>query len=233
MNHYFRRYANKVVRNIGITGERAKKIREDIVITLESKSIEQNERNPNQLMGSAESVAEEFRVNMNLPPKHYFEYISDYEMFGIPLIHINSKRNGMAKGIIAIGAFSVGVISVGGFSLGVFSIGGFSLGLLFAFGGGAIAPLGVAMGGLAIGHSLAIGGYATANSLAIGGFAKGQIAIGDEIEAVVGGYKTKGTGENVFNILKNKEAFFRSIKDTYPNLTFIKQWIIEKAVRYI
>lgn len=229
-NKDFVRYSNKVVRNIKANKRISKKIKEDIVITLENKAEELSIDNPYDLMGDPKKVAEEFRSNMDLPSKDYYEYISDKEIFGIPLIHINNKKNGFAKGIIAVGGVSIGVISFGGVSIGILSFGGFSLGLLFSLGGFSASPLGIAIGGFAAGYSLALGGFAYAKSLAIGGFAMGDIALGDEIKATVGGYKTSGVGEKVINILKDKEKVMPTIKQMYPNLSAIKLWIIDKCI---
>lgn len=228
-NNDFVGYSKKVVRHIGVNKRLSNKIREDIMMTLENKSEELRINDPYELMGNPKDVAEEFRVNMELPKKDYFEYISDKEIFGIPLIHINNKRNGVAKGIISIGAISFGVISLGGISFGIFSLGGFSLGLLLSLGGFSVSPLGIALGGFAAGYSLALGGFAKAKGLAIGGFASADIALGDTIKATVGAYKTSGVGENIFDIFTDgKEKLIPAIKDMYPNISKIKIWIIEK-----
>lgn len=227
----FIRYSNKVLRHIGANKKLSKKIKEDILLTLENKSEELRIYDPYELMGNPKDLAEEFRINLNLPRKDYFEYISDKEIFGIPLIHINNKINGVAKGIISMGAFSIGIFSLGGFSIGVFSLGGFSLGLLFSLGGFSVSLLGIAIGGLALAYNVAIGGAAFAKKLAIGGYASADIAIGDQIKAIVGAYKTKGVGENVFSILTDdKEKVISAIKDIYPNISKLKLWIIEKSM---
>lgn len=231
-NRDFVKYANKVTRFIGVNKKLSNKIKEDILITLENKAEELYVNDPYELMGDPRTLAEEFRKNMNLPYKDYYEYISDKEIFGIPLIHINNKRNGVAKGIIAVGAFSIGVFCFGGFSIGIFCFGGFSLGLLLSIGGLSIAPLGVAIGGLAIGYSFALGGAAYAKSLAIGGYANGDIAIGDQVKATIGIYKTSGRGEQIFDFYKDKEKIIPTLKQIYPNLSKIKLWIIEIILKY-
>jgi len=80
-----------------------------------------------------------------------------------------------AVGVVAIGGAAVGIFSCGGFSVGLFSFGGFALALLFALGGVAISPLGLAYGGLAIGL-MSVGGLSIGVN-AIGGLAIGLLAI--------------------------------------------------------
>jgi hypothetical protein len=106
-----------------------------------------------------------------------FEYKSEAEFLGLPLIHIAQgidPQTGMprvAKGIVAIGNIAIGgfalggmaagVVAVGGMSIGIFSLGGIAIGLLAAVGGIALAGV-FAMGGLAISLMYAIGGLALA-----------------------------------------------------------------------
>jgi hypothetical protein len=112
-----------------------------------------------------------------------FEYKSQRNLFGLPLVHVAIGRNPVtgklrvAKGILAIGQVAVGVVAFGGFSagliafgwmalgglavagvaLGCLTVGGLSLGLLFAYGGVAVGY--AAYGGIAIGY-YALGGAA-------------------------------------------------------------------------
>ncbi len=56
-----------------------------------------------------------------------FEYKSDVQIGGIPLLHISFKyrHNGapvVARGIIAIGQFAVGIVTIAQFGLGIVSI---------------------------------------------------------------------------------------------------------------
>ena len=101
-----------------------------------------------------------------------YEYRSQTEFLGIPLVHITrglNPRTGapqVARGIIAIGDISIGVFSLGGISLGVFSLGGISLGGL-ALGGLSVGV--IALGGLAVALYFAAGGMAIAGSYALGG----------------------------------------------------------------
>jgi hypothetical protein len=103
-----------------------------------------------------------------------YEYRSDLEILGWPLIHIASGvdpatgRPRIARGVIAIGSVAVGGIALGGLALGGFAFGGVGIGL-FVFGGIAIG--GVAVGGMALATFLAAGGLAISLAYAIGGMA--------------------------------------------------------------
>ena len=111
-----------------------------------------------------------------------YEYRSERELFGLPLVHIVSGnridpatgRLRIAKGIIAIGPIAVGGLALGGSAIGVVSFGGAALGLV-AVGGVAVGVL-LALGGLAIGL-VAVGGAAI-GYYALGGGAWGVHALG-------------------------------------------------------
>ena len=110
-----------------------------------------------------------------------YEYKSEAEFFGLPLIHIArgiDPKTGaprVAKGIIAIGNLAVGVFALGGLAVGGFAIGGASIGL-FALGGFALG--GVTFGGVSIGALLAFGGLAVSAAYAVGGLALAPNYIG-------------------------------------------------------
>ena len=103
-----------------------------------------------------------------------YEYKSEVELFGLPLIHIAQgvdPKTGtprVAKGIIAIGNIAIGFFAMGGLALGGITIGGASIGLL-ALGG--IALGGISLGGLSIGILGAVGGLAISAGYAVGGLA--------------------------------------------------------------
>jgi len=103
-----------------------------------------------------------------------YEYKSETQLFGLPLIHIASgydpqtMQPRVAKGILAIGNVAVGVVALGGLALGGVAVGGLSLGVL-ALGGLAVG--GVAFGGGALGIFLALGGMAISGMYAVGGLA--------------------------------------------------------------
>ena len=109
-----------------------------------------------------------------------YEYRSELELFGWPLIHIargfdpDTGRFRVARGIIAIGNVAIGLLAVGGLAVGGIAFGGLSLGL-FALGGVAVG--GVAMGGLALALCFAVGGLAISTMYAIGGMALAPHAI--------------------------------------------------------
>jgi len=110
-----------------------------------------------------------------------YEYRSETELFGLPLVHIVcgpginpvTGRFRVAKGIIAIGNIAIGGLAIGGLSFGVVSFGGLALGLA-SLGGLAIGLL--ALGGMAVGL-VAIGGGAY-GYYALGGGAWGAHALG-------------------------------------------------------
>jgi zinc-ribbon domain len=110
-----------------------------------------------------------------------YEYRSEMELFGLPLIHIvqgvdpNTGAPRVAKGIIAIGNIAVGGLAMGGLALGGITIGGASVGV-FALGGVALG--GVTFGGVSIGVLVALGGLAVSAAYAIGGLALAPNYIG-------------------------------------------------------
>ena len=127
-----------------------------------------------------------------------FEYKSRRSIGGVPLVHVNLKKNMKpARGLIAVGFLSVGVVSVGVVSLGILSLGVLAAGFLalgsvaaglLALGG--IALGGVALGGVALGWFsaggyasgiYALGGYAAARDVAVGGWAEGTVAVGEYV----------------------------------------------------
>jgi hypothetical protein len=103
-----------------------------------------------------------------------FEYRSETEFFGWPLIHIaygfdpSSGRFRIAKGIIALGNLAVGLLAIGGIAAGGLTIGGLGVGLI-TFAG--LAFGGIALGGVAFGAVMAVGGLAVSLLYAIGGAA--------------------------------------------------------------
>ena len=104
-----------------------------------------------------------------------YEYKSEVELFGWPLVHIAQGVNPetgtprVAKGIIAIGNFAFGGLAIGGLAAGGITISGLGLGLV-SFGGVALGIL-AAGGGLAVGGVFAVGGAAISLAYALGGLA--------------------------------------------------------------
>lgn len=100
-----------------------------------------------------------------------YEYRSQTEICGLPLVHIarginpETGRMRVARGFIALGDIAVGVVSFGGISVGLFSLGGISIGS-YALGG--IALGGVAIGAIAVGLCTAVGLIAASLNTALG-----------------------------------------------------------------
>ncbi|UCF29640.1 MAG: hypothetical protein JSW42_04490 [Chloroflexota bacterium] len=109
-----------------------------------------------------------------------FEYRSEQELFGWPLIHITrgyDSQTGkplVAKGLIAIGDIAIGLVAIGGLALGVIAIGGMGVGLI-AFGG--LAAGLIAFGGVALGMFVAMGAAAFSLMYAIGVMANAKYVI--------------------------------------------------------
>jgi hypothetical protein len=111
---------------------------------------------------------------LNVPFGWGYEYRSQAEILGWPLIHVAcgvNPRTGLprvAKGIIAIGNFAVGVFALRGIAMGGFTIAGIGLGI-FTLAGIAFGVF--AFGGIAVGILLAAGGLAISTGYAFGGLA--------------------------------------------------------------
>lgn len=159
---------------------------------------ETNENVKNNFYAAEEKVEEYKKVT-----KKKYEYKSKTEIFGLPLVHINTQDNGLcvAKGIIAIGNVSIGIISIGCISIGLFSLGCLSMGIFslgclsiaLAFSMGAISIAPFALGGIALGFFTfggvsigiySIGGVSIGYNIAIGEEAIGHIAIGKNVHGV-------------------------------------------------
>ncbi len=103
-----------------------------------------------------------------------FEYRSELEILGLPLVHITkgydplTGKQRVSKGVIAIGEIAIGGLAVGGFALGGIAVGGMGVGVI-ALGGLAIG--GLAAGGITLGAFAAVGGVAYSLIYAIGGLA--------------------------------------------------------------
>lgn len=123
-----------------------------------------------------------------------YQFTSKTKIGGIPLVSIRFSRNlgkdGVAKGIIAMGNVAVGVLSFGALSVGVVSFGALTAGLIAI---GALAAGGFAWGALAVGivafGSCAIGIYsigaaAYGTEIAVGAAAGGKTVIGDSVSGV-------------------------------------------------
>jgi hypothetical protein len=228
----FIKYANKVVKHIPAKSSLKLKIKEDIINQLEDIKHQKGINDPIKAMGEPEVLAKEFIDNMDIKttnPGYWgeYEYKSKIKIYGIPLVHINMKRNSISKGIFSIGAISFGVFSFGGISFGLFSFGAISFGFLFALGAISVS-LGVSIGALSIGYLLAFGGMAISKVLSFGGLAIAKdIAIGDVAMAKVCGYKTSYDGMIGINIKNDTEQLLTTIKENFPNLQGFYYSIIE------
>ena len=130
-----------------------------------------------------------------------FEYKSKRTLFGLPLVHINGKWGGTAKGVVAVGFKACGVVSVGFLSMGVLSAGCLSLGAVSL---GALALGVLALGAVSVGLLLALGavaaGFVAYGAAAFGGFAAGAfacakyVAVGDYACALIPLAKTFAWG---------------------------------------
>ena len=130
-----------------------------------------------------------------------FEYKSKRTLFGLPLVHINGKWGGTAKGVVAVGFKARGVVSVGFLSMGVLSAGCLSLGAVSL---GALALGVLALGAVSVGLLLALGavaaGFVAYGAAAFGGFAAGAfacakyVAVGDHACALIPLAKTFAWG---------------------------------------
>lgn len=118
-----------------------------------------------------------------------YQYTSKTKIAGIPLVSIRFSRqlgkDGIAKGIIAIGNIAIGVIGIGACSFGLISFGAIAVGLLAlgAFAVGVAAWGALAVGVLAFGAT-AVGIYsagvaAFGKEIAVGVTAMGETSIGE------------------------------------------------------
>ena len=117
-----------------------------------------------------------------LPKLSDFEYRSQEEINGWPIIHINlgthpeTGRPRVAKGVVAIGNIAFGIVSIGAAAFGIVALGAFGLGIvsLAAFSLGIIA-----FGAVAMGYEFALGTAVLSAQSAIG-------LIGIDLPFVVG-----------------------------------------------
>lgn len=154
-------------------------------------------KNPAERFQSAAEVADVLRRHLaisqltSVTPKQVrrllgSEYRSRRILWGLPLVHVatgvdpHTGRMRVARGVIAVGTWSVGVVAIGGGAVGGIAIGGLACGLV-GFGGLALGLV-LALGGLGVG-GVAVGGVAI-GGVAIGGMALGYYAIGGAVWGV-------------------------------------------------
>jgi hypothetical protein len=115
----------------------------------------------------------------NRKPYWGFEYRSEAELFGWPIIHVAVGRHAetgkllVAKGVIAIGQFGIGLITIAQFGIGLlFCLGQFGAGLY-------------AVGQLALGGVFGLGqcacGITAIGQFAIGRYVLAQIGFGEHV----------------------------------------------------
>ncbi|MEM8962404.1 MAG: serine/threonine-protein kinase [Acidobacteriota bacterium] len=156
---------------------------DEVVLRTLEKAPERRYQQARELQSDVESLSSPGVAAMGpipAPFKHEardrgdYEFRSDKELFGLPLVHIafsrdpEGNRMRTANGIIAIGDMAIGGIAIGGIAIGGISIGGISVGLLGI--GGLVAGLLIALGGCGFGTVVTAGA-------AFGVIANGGLAI--------------------------------------------------------
>jgi hypothetical protein len=238
-NKKFLRYIGKVLSYIKCNSRTRKLIREDLYTNLSVKYNETGENDPIKLMGEPREVAREFISNLDLKESGGFEYRTNLEIFGIPIIHISLKPYGITKGIIAIGNIAIGFIAIGRISIGVLSCGAISVGILASLGAVSISLLlsigavavayGFSIGAVAIAQHFAIGAVAIAQHFAIGAVAVANIALGDVSDGIVSIYRSSGSGDIMIKLPADKETIKEAILKIYPNINEYILQIFMKA----
>lgn len=154
---------------------------------------------PNTAQGAQQEPAQgraPFTPYWGLPRRYVwasdFEYKSKRTLFGLPLVHINGKWGGTAKGVVAVGFKARGLVAVGFLSMGVLSAGCLSLGAVSL---GALSLGVLTLGAVSVGLLLALGavaaGFVAYGAAAFGGFAAGAfacakyVAVGDHACALI------------------------------------------------
>lgn len=120
-----------------------------------------------------------------------YSFTSRTRVFGVPLISIRFARrrlgrDGVARGVIAVGNAAVGVVAIGAASLGVVSVGAFSAGLL------ALGALAVGVGALG---AVSVGLVAL-GSCAVGVWSGGVAAVGQQIAVGVAAAAETAVGKD-------------------------------------
>jgi len=163
-----------------------------------------------------------------------YEFISKKTIADLPIIHINARPFGVAKGIVAIGNVAVGLLAIGGVSIGLFSfgevalslllsLGGLSASLFSAFGGLAIA-LYLAGGGLAVSCDFAMGGAAITRNYSIGGFSPAKVAIGGEARGVTAVYEQSRVGNYLLRLPKTADQIIDFVILKGEEISAVFEW---------
>ncbi len=245
-------YGRAVMMRILADRETKKRMEREVLAMVRDRVFDSGRNDPYEFLGDPSVFAREYLDEMRTiyPKARYigggggrttgrsygYEYTSKTTVMGIPLVHINTRPLGLAKGIIAIGSVAVGVISLGGISLGVISLGGISLALSLSLGGvsaslwvafgGLAVALYMAVGGLAIAYDIAIGGAALAKNYALGGFASARVAIGGEARGIIAVYYQKGLGDYLLRLPATAHQIVGFITSKTEGISGLFEWII-------
>ncbi|HPM95968.1 MAG TPA: hypothetical protein PLM80_10440, partial [Mesotoga sp.] len=127
-------YGRAVMMRILADRETKKRMEREVLSMVRDRVFDSGRNDPYEVLGDPSVFAREYLDEMRTiyPKARYigggggrttgrsygYEYTSKTTVMGIPLVHINTRPLGLAKGIIAIGSVAVGVISLGGISLG-------------------------------------------------------------------------------------------------------------------
>ena len=164
MNFNKKEYIEEVLLLIAAPRKVKKRIKEDLEQRIDEAFEEDVFYDVYKQMGEPSELAEEFNSNLESDQDFYgiaigipyskikaYEYKSKANIFGLPLLHINTGgayMSNTAKGVVAIGDIAVGVVSIGGVSTGVIALGAVAIGPLAL---GAVAVGGIALGAVAVG----------------------------------------------------------------------------------
>lgn len=219
------RYVFKILSYIECDSLLRKKLRDDLLSDISSRSDIEDISDPYELMGNPKDVALEIIERHNLKLSPGFEYISDTKIFGLPLIHISSRKRGVAMGVLAIGLKSVGVLSFGILSLGIVSFGIISIGVLTAIGSlsiGLLLSVGalsisayMSVGAIAISSYISLGAIAISNNISIGAISIGKVAVGARAYGEVAIYSEYGKGTTTINMYTQKDLVEPAIREFY------------------
>lgn len=215
-----RRYVNKVLSYIDCTPKMRRRLKEDIIMSIENRMDGDHTADIVELMGDPKDMAIEMIDNNDLRLEPGFEYISSQELFGLPLIHITTSRRGVAKGIIAVGMRSIGLVSFGILSAGFISIGVLSLGLIMAMGSVVVSGL-FSFGAIALSAYLSLGAVAI-GKVAIGALSLGTIAVGDVAYGTVAIFRTSGSGETALKISESLPLIEPAIRTQLSNNVLVE-----------
>lgn len=212
----YSRYVSKVLSNIECSSQLRKRLKEDLLSDLYNRSEVEGITDPDKLMGSPKDVALEIIGNHNLKLSSGYEYISETTLFGLPLVHISTKQQGVAVGIIAVGIKSVGLFSCGILSLGLVSIGVVTAGLLLAIGTVTLSAL-LSMGAVAISGAMSLGAIAISKNISIGAIAVGKIAIGVRAYGELAIFSEFGRGDTIINMKTQRDLIEPAIRSMYDS----------------